>query len=117
MPEAFGFDFRGRHPQQLLIKLAKHYGLTQNSDVVRIAYGISIDLYRTFAPLKQVTATLAFACLELAGRLLDVHNEAIESGAEYRNWRINRSMVMGKHTSTLSYTLLICHPQKPFSIS
>lgn len=99
MLEASGFDFRGRHPQQLLIKLAKHYGLSQQSEVAKIAYGISIDLYRTFAPLKQVTATLAFACLELAGRLLNEHTEAVESGADYRSWRINRSMVMGECTT------------------
>lgn len=104
MLEASGFDFRGRHPQQLMIKLAKHYGMTQNSEVVRTAYGISIDIYRTFAPLKQVTATLAFACLELAGRLLDTHTEAIESGTHYRNWRINRSMVMGMYHRYLRTT-------------
>jgi hypothetical protein len=94
--EASGFDFRGRHPQQLLIKLAKHYGLMQHSAVVKTAYAISLDIYRTFAPLKQVTACIAFACLELAGRLHNEPTEAIEKGVDYRSWKVNRSMVMGK---------------------
>jgi len=95
MLEAASFDFRGRHPQHLLIKLAKYYGYARSSVVVHTAYDISIDLYRTFAPVKQTTATLAFACLELACRLLDDHNEAIESGRDYEQWNITRGMVMG----------------------
>jgi len=103
MLEASSFDFRSRHPQHLLIKLAKYYGLSRQSQVVITAYGISMDLYRTFAPLKQVTATLAFACLELSGRLHDEHDDAIESGADYRTWRINRTMVMGESNQPLTY--------------
>ncbi|KIX96240.1 uncharacterized protein Z520_08018 [Fonsecaea multimorphosa CBS 102226] len=94
MLEASGFDFRNRHPQELLIKFAKHYSFTQTSPVVRTAYSISLDLYRTWAPLKQMTATLAFACLELAGRLLGEEHEAIWTGADYEEWRVERGMVM-----------------------
>ncbi len=95
MLEASSFDFRNRHPQQLVIKLAKHYGIQRNSDLAKTAYQISLDIYRTFAPLKQTTAALAFACLELAGRLLNRHNETIESGEDYNTWQISRAMVMG----------------------
>ena len=101
MLEASGFDFRGRHPQQLLIKLTKFYGMAQDSAVVKTAYGISLDLYRTFAPLKQTTAAMAFACIELAGRLLDKPHEAIESGKDYRSWKINRALVMGKSSARI----------------
>ncbi|KIW22447.1 uncharacterized protein PV07_12332 [Cladophialophora immunda] len=94
MLEASGFDFRNRHPQDLLIKFAKHYSLTKTSPVVKTAYSISLDLYRTWAPLKQTTATLAFACLELAGRLLEEENEAIWKGVDYNEWRVERGMVM-----------------------
>jgi CTD kinase subunit beta len=107
MLEASGFDFRGRHPQQLLIKLAKHYGLTQHSAVVKTAYGISLDIYRTFAPLKQVTACLAFACLELAGRLHNEPTEPIEKGTDYRSWKVNRSMVMGMLSALSSHPSII----------
>ena len=69
MLEAAGFDFRNRHPQHLLIKLLKHYGHTKTSRVSTLAYKISLDIYRTMAPLKQCTAGMAMACLELAVRL------------------------------------------------
>lgn len=95
MLEASGFDFRTRHPQKPLIKLAKHYGLTQQSEISRTTYRISQDLYRTFAPIKQTTSTMAFACLELAGRLLDQRMEAVESGADYEQWKSSREEVMG----------------------
>lgn len=95
MLEASSFDFRNRHPQQLVIKLAKYYGIQKHSALASTAYKISLDVYRTFAPLKQTTAVLAFACLELAGRLLNQHNDVIESDKDYETWRISRAMVMG----------------------
>lgn len=105
MLEASSFDFRNRHPQQLVIKLAKHYGIERHSDLARTAYKVSLDVYRTFAPLKQTTAALAFACLELAGRLLNVHNDAIESGKDYEIWQTSRAMVMGTSLKTSSINI------------
>lgn len=97
MLEASSFDFRGRHPQQLTVKLAKHYGLTSTSAVSKTAFQVALDLYRTFAPLKQTTAAMAFASLELAGRLHDEHLEEVEIGADYHKWNIGRAEVMGKY--------------------
>ncbi|KAL2433563.1 hypothetical protein ABEF95_005982 [Exophiala dermatitidis] len=94
MLEASGFDFRNRHPQEFLIKLAKFYHYEKTSRVVKTAYVMSLDLYRTFAPLKQQTATMAFACLELAGRLLGEENRDLWQGKDYATWRIDRGMVM-----------------------
>ncbi|KAE8157519.1 Fructosamine kinase-domain-containing protein [Aspergillus tamarii] len=94
MLEASGFDFRTRHPQKTLIKLARHYGLTSQSQVSNVAYRISQDLYRTFAPIKQTASTMAFTCLELAGRLLDQRIEAVELGVDYEKWRTSREEVM-----------------------
>ncbi|KAJ5619635.1 hypothetical protein N7510_003619 [Penicillium lagena] len=94
MLEASGFDFRTRHPQKTLMKLTRKSGLTHDSEVSRLAYRISLDLYRTFAPVKQASSAMAFACLELAGRLLDQRIEAVESGAEYDQWNTNREEVM-----------------------
>lgn len=95
MLESSGFDFRNRHPQEFLIKLAKFYNFQRSSAVVRTAYVMTLDLYRTFAPLKQQTATMAFACLELAGRLLGEEHQDIWRGKDYATWRIDRGMVMG----------------------
>ncbi|EPS27492.1 hypothetical protein PDE_02435 [Penicillium oxalicum 114-2] len=94
MLEASGFDFRTRHPQKLLAKLARHYGIPPDSDVSFLAYRISVDMYRTFAPLKQITSTMAFSCLELAGRLLGQRSEAVESQEDYAKWCTSRGAVM-----------------------
>jgi CTD kinase subunit beta len=95
MLESSSFDFRNRHPQKLLMKLTRHYGFEPGSKTARVAYGMSLDLYRTFAPLKQTSATMAFACLELAGRLVDDRSEDIELGQEYELWLTSREEVMG----------------------
>ncbi|KAJ5513030.1 Glutathione S-transferase/chloride channel C-terminal [Penicillium fimorum] len=94
MLEASGFDFRTRHPQKTLMKLGRHYGLLKNSEVSNLAYRISSDLYRTFAPIKQNSSTMAFSCLELAGRLLDQRVEQVESGVDYAQWSTNRAEIM-----------------------
>lgn len=97
MLEASSFDFRTRHPQQLIIKLARHHRLGSHSAVTKTAHLISLDLYKTYAPLKQCTAVMAFACLELAVRLHGQEVEAIADGRDYRHWDIDRPMVMGTH--------------------
>ena len=94
MLEAAGFDFRTRHPQKTLIKLTQKYGLSK--EVSSLAYRMSLDLYRTFAPVKQSTSTMAFSCLELAGRLLDQRLETVESGEDYAQWNTSREEVMGE---------------------
>ncbi|KAL4815893.1 Fructosamine kinase-domain-containing protein [Aspergillus spinulosporus] len=94
MLESSGFDFRTRHPQKTLIKLARQYGLSPQSEVSNVAYRISQDLYRTFAPLKQTTSTMAFSCLELAGRLLEQRIKDVELGTDYARWKTSREEVM-----------------------
>ncbi|KAJ5105210.1 cyclin [Penicillium alfredii] len=94
MLEASGFDFRTRHPQKTLLKLARQYGLPTGSEVSNLAYRISLDLYRTFAPLKQTASTMAFSCLELAGRLLGQRLEAAESVGDYAQWNTSREEIM-----------------------
>lgn len=102
MLEASGFDFRTRHPQKTLAKLSHRYRLPKNSPAALLAYRISLDLYRTFAPVKQTTPAMAFGCLELATRLLDQRIEELESGADYEKWGTNRAEVMGKSSICVS---------------
>lgn len=97
MLEASGFDFRTRHPHKTLMKLSRHYGVPRDSEVANLAYRISTDLYRTFGPIKQASSAMAFACLELAGRLLDQRVQQVESGQDYSQWSITRAEVMGKY--------------------
>ncbi|KAL8990086.1 MAG: hypothetical protein Q9177_001172 [Variospora cf. flavescens] len=93
MLEASGFDFRNRYPQRLLLKIAKIYGGDKDT-VARTAYNMSLDLYRTFAPLKQTTATMAIACVELAGRILDRPITELEAGEDYEKWKTTRQEIM-----------------------
>ena len=94
MLEASAFDFRSHDPQKLLIKFAQRYGAPQ-VPVGRTAYLMSIDLYRTFAPLKQTTQTMALACVELAGRLHRQPVREIETAREYDRWYTTRAEAMG----------------------
>jgi len=95
MLEASGFDFRNRYPQKLLLKLAKMFEVDRET-VGKTAYNMSLDLYRTFAPLKQTTPTMAIACLELSGRVLESHIEDLEVGKGYKKWKTTRAEVMGR---------------------
>jgi CTD kinase subunit beta len=94
MLEASGFDFRVRFPHKHIIKLAKESRV--DSDVARTAYNIMLDLYRTFAPLKQSCAAMSFACIELATILLEKQENRIhgERQPSYRKWHTKRAEVM-----------------------
>lgn len=95
MLESAGFDFRNRYPQKLMVKLARALGFDRNN-VSRTAWNLSIDLYRTLAPLKQSTPTLAIACLELAARLHDMDTtRMVDTGMiKYSKWATSRAEVM-----------------------
>lgn len=94
MLEASGFDFRNRYPQRLVLKVAKFYHVDKDT-IGKTAYNMSLDLYRTFAPVKQTTATLALACVELSGRIFAQNIHELEAGKEYQKWRTTRPEVMG----------------------
>ncbi|KAL8966032.1 MAG: hypothetical protein Q9183_003555 [Haloplaca sp. 2 TL-2023] len=93
MLEASGFDFRNRYPQRLLLKIAKLYDVSRTT-VGKTAYNMSLDLYRTFAPLKQTTSTMAIACVELAGRIHDQPIVELETGRDYTKWKTTRQEIM-----------------------
>lgn len=68
--EAGGFDFRSRYPHKMLVKLARKLAVSpEGTQVAKSAFTVLTDLHRTFAPLKQTSATLALASLELAAHL------------------------------------------------
>ena len=94
MLEASGFDFRVRYPHKHLMKFAKEAGM--HKDVTKVAYEIMIDLYKTFAPLKQTCATMSFACLELATLILEKQEENIrgQQPLRYKKWRTTRAETM-----------------------
>lgn len=94
MLEASGFDYRNRHPQKYLIKLARKNGI--DKDITKSAYRMLLDLYRTFAPLKQSCAAMAFGCLELTCRLYDRQMDKVvgEGAQQPSRWKTTRAQVM-----------------------
>lgn len=120
MLESAGFDFRNRYPQKLMVKLARALKFDQNNEG-KTAWNLSVDLYRTFAPLKQNTPTLAIACVELAARLYERDPEAlVDRGVcRYAKWGTSRGEVMGKFSFSrrLRYADLEQKPFLTFSIS
>ena len=71
--EAGGFDFRSKYPHRLLVKMTKTITAGEPGErekVSKVAWSILTDLHRTFAPLKQTSATMALASLELAAHLV-----------------------------------------------
>lgn len=105
MLEASGFDFRNRYPQRLLLKIAKVYRVDR-ATIGKAAYNMSLDLYRTFAPLKQTTSTMAIACVELAGRVHDQPVAELEAGKDYEKWQTTRQEVMGLFLGFFCVTLV-----------
>jgi CTD kinase subunit beta len=94
MLESSSFDFRNRYPQKHLVKLINHIKLDR--DIGKTAYSILIDLYRTFAPLKQTSATMCFAAVELATILSERQQDLIrgEGAPQYRKWSTSRVQIL-----------------------
>jgi len=93
--EASGFDFRSFHPHETLVKLLKSSGFS--AEVSAMAYDMMIDLHKTFAPLKQVTTTMAFACTELATLVTEsADNQDIMKSLikDYEKWSTSRAEVV-----------------------
>jgi CTD kinase subunit beta len=95
MLESAGFDFRNRYPQELMVKLARAVGFDKHNEA-KTVWNLSVDLYRTFAPLKQTTPTLAIAVVELAARLQETAlDRIVDAGPmKYSKWKTSRAEVM-----------------------
>ncbi|KAK0715213.1 C-terminal domain kinase-like protein [Lasiosphaeris hirsuta] len=84
--ETIGFDFRVQYPQKLLIKMVRTI-LPQGSGeterkrrkFLEASYDMSIDIYKTFSPIKQSASTLVQAILELTARIMDVEPDKIKA--------------------------------------
>ncbi|KAM7203465.1 CTD kinase subunit beta [Naviculisporaceae sp. PSN 640] len=98
--ETIGFDFRGQYPQKYLIKMVRTMFPRDSSDpteaqkFLRVAYDMSIDLYKTFAPIKQSTSTLVMAILEVTALFLGNHMDKVEAIKSNKAWQTNRGCVL-----------------------
>jgi CTD kinase subunit beta len=116
MLESAGFDFRNRYPQKIMVKMARALGFDRNN-IGKTAWNLSIDLYRTLAPLKQSSSTMAIACLQLAARLHEMDaSKVIDAGpARYSKWKTSRAEVMGKSFTRSRAQSWLTSLQKLFS--
>ncbi|KAI2602245.1 hypothetical protein GGR54DRAFT_625065 [Hypoxylon sp. NC1633] len=65
--EAICFDFRVRYPQKAIIKIYKEVlgGSKDAPASIAVAMNISLDMYKTFAPIKHTSFTCAFVVVQL----------------------------------------------------
>ncbi|KAJ4289414.1 RNA polymerase II C-terminal domain kinase beta subunit [Collariella sp. IMI 366227] len=88
-------------PQKLLIKMVRKMfppaDRSRQEEVRRflhVAYNMSIDVYKTFAPIKQTAFTLVLAILELTALLLDTEPEKTNELKKASVWHTSRACVL-----------------------
>ncbi|KKP06419.1 hypothetical protein THAR02_01470 [Trichoderma harzianum] len=83
--ETIGFDFRTRYPQKLLVKVVRSIlGPDQGKEFFNIAYAMSIDMYKTFIPIKRTTFSMVMALVELTARMTGNHLDKVKDFAAAR---------------------------------
>lgn len=109
--ETIGFDFRVRYPQKLLVKAVRQFvDAKEAKDFYSLAYDMSIDVYKTFAPIKQSTFTLVVAILELTSLLTKIGHDRIKKAAKDPQWHTERVAVVETMLDLLDlYTLFPKH--------
>ncbi|SPN98436.1 related to CTK2 Carboxy-terminal domain (CTD) kinase, beta subunit [Cephalotrichum gorgonifer] len=76
--EIIGFDFRTRYPQKYLVKLIRELlGPAAGRPFFEIAYEMSIDMYKTFVPIKQTCLTMVLAIVHLTALITDTHTDLL----------------------------------------
>jgi CTD kinase subunit beta len=64
----------------LLTKLIRKYIPSDSArQFLTTAYAMSLDMYKTFAPIKQTTFTMALSIVELTARLTGTHEDAVRA--------------------------------------
>lgn len=68
--ETIGFDFRVRYPQKILVKMVRHlHPLEDDKAFIAMAYDMSVDMYKTFSPIKASSFSMVLAITELTALL------------------------------------------------
>ncbi|KAL6851234.1 RNA polymerase II C-terminal domain kinase beta subunit [Amphichorda felina] len=101
--ETIGFDFRTRYPQKLLVKVIRRVIGRDDPDAkpfFTTAYAMSIDMYKTFVPIKRTTFSMVMAIAELTARLLGggasggSHLDSVRDFAAQKRAHYNRPAVV-----------------------
>ncbi|GKT45305.1 CTD kinase subunit beta [Colletotrichum spaethianum] len=91
--ETVGFDFRCRYPQSALLKATKKIMGAHSKKIFSTAMDMSVDLYKTFAPIKQTSYAMALGLLELTARILGEGVDKIEK-INYADFHTTRQNVV-----------------------
>ncbi|KAK8091183.1 C-type cyclin [Apiospora phragmitis] len=77
--ETLAFNLNARYPLGMMVKLIKKF-LTKeewSTEFYPVAWDMAFDIYKTFAPLKKTTWTVALSLLELTSRLTGIYQHKI----------------------------------------
>ncbi|KAI1395914.1 cyclin-like protein [Hypoxylon fuscum] len=94
MVEAINFDFRSRNPQKILIKILKRV-LGDSADAKYffvVAFKMSFDMYKTYAPLKHNTYTCAIAVAQLTALVTKTFVDEL-CGLDLADWHTDAQCV------------------------
>ncbi|ROT43037.1 cyclin-like protein [Sodiomyces alkalinus F11] len=92
--ETIGFDFRSRYVQKYLVKATRVIlGSQAPKDFFALTYHISIDLHKTFAPIKHATWTMALAVIEMAARVTGTYVEEVRR-VRPSDWHTSREDIL-----------------------
>ena len=93
--ESIGFDFRTRSPQKYLTKVCKSIlGASKEArDFHQLAWDMSIDMYKTFVPLKQTTFSMCLTCIELTALITGTHVDEVR-GVDPDRFHTSRQEIM-----------------------
>jgi CTD kinase subunit beta len=99
--ETIGFDFRVQYPQKLLIKMVRRMfprespeSQDEGKKFLHVAYNMSLDLYKTLAPIKQTAFTLVLAILELTALLMSTDPGRTQEFQTAASWHTERACVV-----------------------
>lgn len=92
--ETIGFDFRVRYPQKILVKMVRNlHPSDDDRGFIAMAYDMSIDMYKTFSPIKASSFTMVLAILELTALLKGGDVEKIRA-LDLTRYHTNRPSVV-----------------------
>lgn len=92
--ETIGFDFRVRYPQKALVKVVRQlFSPEEVRKFLPLAYEISLDMFKTFAPIKACTFTMVMATIELTALLTGFGVSRVRA-VDLEQYHTNRTCVI-----------------------
>lgn len=95
MLQACGYHFQNRQPETVL-KLFWSFSSLTTQDSYELAWDVCLDLYYTWTPIKQTTATMALASVQVVMYLSGINPEAVGMDDDfYKRFRTSRLQLLG----------------------